>query len=165
MPALKPGVVAPDFELKNLDGSNFHLADALESGPVLLVFLKVNCPVCQFGLPILDRIYSSYGGRHIQVIGISQNDEQKTRQFVQQYNISFPVLLDPAPQYRVSNSYGLTNVPTTYWIDAEQQILRTTVGFARAEYESLAREFAERQHSPAPPLFANNPDVPAFRPG
>ena len=34
------GQVAPDFTLTDQDGAGFHLAEAVGSGPVVLVFLR-----------------------------------------------------------------------------------------------------------------------------
>src|SRR5512133_2681491 len=111
MPALSAGKTAPDFSLPAMDGSIFSLADALKRGPVVLAFFKISCPVCQYAFPFLERIYQAHRGEKVSVIGISQNDKSGTAAFMREYGVTFPVLLDNAPRYPVSNAYGLTNVP------------------------------------------------------
>ena len=60
MPALEAGVQAPEIELQYLDGRKFSLKEERKKGPVVAVFFKVSCPVCQMALPYLDRIYKAY---------------------------------------------------------------------------------------------------------
>src|SRR2546423_7842018 len=57
--------------------------------PALLVFFETDCPTCQLALPYLNFLPGS-----IQVLGISQDDQASTREFVQQLHISFPVEVD-----------------------------------------------------------------------
>ncbi len=116
MAALEAGSQAPQFELPAMDGSKFSLHDALSRGPVLAVFFKISCPVCQYALPFFERIYKAYGEGKLSIVGISQNDKQDTAKFASQYGVTFPILLDNTKAFPVSNAYGLTTVPTTFWI-------------------------------------------------
>ena len=61
MPALTVGTTAPDFTLPDMDGKQFSLRQAIARGPVVLVFFKVSCPVCQFAFPFIERIYKASG--------------------------------------------------------------------------------------------------------
>ena len=61
MAALEAGKQAPQFELPAMDGSKFSLQDALHRGPVLAVFFKNSCPVCQYALPYFERAYAVMG--------------------------------------------------------------------------------------------------------
>src|SRR5215471_11730408 len=108
MRALEAGVAAPEMELQHLDGSKFSLKEARKKGPVVAVFFKVSCPVCQMALPYLDRIYRAYekSGR-FKFVGVSQDNAADTKAFNRQYSITYPVVLDPTGKYPVSNAYGI----------------------------------------------------------
>ena len=56
MPALSAGKAAPEFTLEKMDGGKFDLREVLSRGPVLAVFFKISCPVCQFTFPYLQRL-------------------------------------------------------------------------------------------------------------
>ena len=117
MPALIAGVPAPKFKLHDLESGPFSLEEALKHGPVLLVFFKISCPTCQFTLPYLERLYQGLKGKSVPaIVGISQNNQKDTAAFLRQYGVSFPVLLDDPMGYPVSNAYGITNVPTLFYI-------------------------------------------------
>ena len=116
MAALTVGTSAPDFKLQTMDGKPFSLRDALAQGPVVAAFFKISCPVCQYTFPFLERIYKVYGGKNVTIVGISQNQKKDTAAFAKEYGLTFPILLDDTNAYPVSNAYGLTNVPTIFWI-------------------------------------------------
>src|SRR6266446_2366340 len=73
MAALTAGTKAPQFELPSMDGSKFSLNEALTRGPVLAVFFKVSCPVCQYAFPYFQRVYKAYGNSKLTVVWISED--------------------------------------------------------------------------------------------
>src|SRR5258707_5101894 len=112
MAALEPGNAAPEFCLPALDGKEFALQEALNRGPVVLAFFKISCPVCQFAFPFLERIYRAPHTDQVSIVGVSQNGKKDTAAFMKEFGITFPVLLEDADKFAVSNAFGLTNVPT-----------------------------------------------------
>src|ERR1700692_3302268 len=130
MAALPAGTKALDFPSPavfigkdgNKEGDKFSLQSALQQGPVLAAFFKVSCPTCQYAFPYLERIHQAHGGKKINVVGISQNDQRDTAAFLKEYGVTFPTLLDDPNGYAVSNAYGLTNVPSLFLIGQEGQI-------------------------------------------
>src|SRR5215469_9948614 len=117
MRALEAGVQAPEIELQYLDGTKFSLKEARKKGPVVAAFFKVSCPVCQMAAPYLDRIFKAYekSGK-VTFVGVSQDNAADTQAFNRRFGVNFPVVLDPAGKYPVSNAYKLTNVPTTFMV-------------------------------------------------
>src|SRR2546425_13372145 len=103
------GHQAPTFALNGTNGQPFSLADALRKGPVVAAFFQISCPVCQFTLPFLERLYETYGDDRVSFVGISQDDKRDTKEFCAEYDLSFPPLLDRA-RYLVRNQCGLPNV-------------------------------------------------------
>jgi peroxiredoxin len=165
MAALTPGTSAPDFTLKNTDGKQFSLREALAHGPVVAAFFKISCPVCQYALPFLERIYKSYGHKNVTIVGISQNEKKDTLAFMKEYGVTFPVLLDDTNTYPVSNAYGLTNVPTIFWIAQDGDIEISSVGWVRKEIEDINRRAAEASGDGRQPIFHAGDDVADFRAG
>jgi peroxiredoxin len=165
MPALAVGRNAPDFTLSTMDGKSFSLRDALVHGPVVAAFFKISCPVCQYAFPFLERIYKAYGSKNVTIVGVSQNNAKDTGLFIKEYGVTFPVLLDETNSYPVSNAYGLTNVPTVFWIDSDGTIEVSSVGWVQEEIEEINQKFAEAGKSSQQPVFRPDESIPAYRPG
>jgi peroxiredoxin len=160
---IETGNTAPDFSLKALDGKQYSLDSLLARGPVVLAFFKISCPVCQFTLPFLQRIFERFG-QSASVIGVSQDDARNTKEFNQEYGVGFPTLLDE-PSYSASNAYGLTNVPTVFLIAPDGTVKVSCMGFDKASLEKIAGQLAQHQKIVAAPLFRPDEVVPAYKPG
>ena len=165
MPALSAGKAAPPFALKTLEGKPFALKDALERGPVVLVFLKVSCPTCQYALPFYERLFKAYKNQQVTLVAVSQNDVNDTAAFAREFGVTFPVLVDEMRSYPVSNAYGLTNVPTIFWIGTDGEIELSSVGWTKADFEQINRKMAEAAQIAAASMFQPSEAVPDFRAG
>ncbi len=165
MAALTTGSKAPDFELKAMDGKRFVLRDELTHGPIILAFFKVSCPTCQYAFPFLERLERAYGHKGARIIGVSQNDPRDTANFTKEFGVTFPVLLDDTKSYPVSNAYGLTNVPTIFWVTQDAQIEISSVGWVKAEFEKIGRKMAEYVKIDPAVIFKSGEDVRDFRAG
>jgi peroxiredoxin len=164
MPALTPGKQAPNFALTTTDRKLFSLDEALARGPVVLAFFKVSCPVCQYAFPYFDRLYKAFKGRDVTVIGISQDNARDTADFINTFRLTLPIALEPEP-YPVSAAYDLTNVPTLFEIDSDGKIVISSVGWDRAELESVYRHYSDANATTPPPLFKAGENVADFKAG
>jgi peroxiredoxin len=165
MSALTAGTKAPEFELKAMNGKTFVQRDELAQGPVVVAFFKVGCPTCQYAFPFLERLEQAYGHQGVRLVGVSQNDRKKTADFTKEFGITFPVLLDDSDTYPVSNAYGLTNVPSIFWIAQDGEIEISSVGWLKADFEAISRKMAEARNIPPQSVFKPGEDVRDFRAG
>jgi peroxiredoxin len=170
MTALSSGTIAPQFELKTLDGKQFSLSGSLTRGPVVLAFFKISCPTCQYALPFYERLHQAYGQNEVALVGISQNNAKETAAFADQFGITFPILLDDTHSYPVSNAYGITNVPTLFWIaphanGEDGEIELSSVGWMKADFEQINRKMAEAGKTAPAAVFKQGEDVLAMRAG
>jgi peroxiredoxin len=153
---LTAGARAPEFRLARLDGGESTLQDLIATGPVLLAFFKISCPVCQMTFPYLDRIHTP--GR-LPIYGVSQNDEEDTRWFNGEYRVTFPTLLDREENdFAASNAFGLSNVPAMFLIERDGTVSRVIEGWVKKDIEFLAGLAGV-----AP--FRQGDDVPAWKAG
>jgi peroxiredoxin len=165
MPALATGTKAPEFSLKTTDGNQFDLASELSRGPVVLAFFKVSCPTCQYAFPFMERLHRAYRKNSAQIVGVSQNGAKDTVSFAREFGVSFPLLLDDPSNYAVSNAYGLTNVPTVYWIAQDGEIEVSSVGWVKADFEQINRKMADVGKTAPAAIFQPYEDVRAYRAG
>lgn len=164
MPALTAGTVAPEINLPSTRGMKLSLRQALKRGPAIAAFFKISCPVCQFTLPYLERIYKAYPGNRVTIIGVSQDEQDYTEEFAREYDITFPLLLDPVDRYPASNAYDLTNVPSIFLIN-DGKVKLSIVGWDKRDMETLNADVARASGVPIQPLFHKGEDVPASKAG
>ena len=161
---IQAGDKAPRFSLRDAAGNEYSLAEELRKGPVIAAFFKISCPVCQFTFPFLERLYQSFGTNVATFLGVSQDDALDTREFCQEYGVTFPALMDDE-RYTVSNLYGLTNVPSIFLIGADGVVKIACVGFDKTKLEAISSELAAFAKRPSTALFLAGEVVPGFKPG
>jgi peroxiredoxin len=154
MSQLAVGSTAPDFELKDADGTPHRLSDALARGPVALVFYKAECPTCQFTFSYIQKIFEKTSHSRRAIWAISEDDTPETRHFIEQNGLTFDVLIDEYP-YPVSAAFGMEYVPGIFLILPDKKISVSEYGFSKAGLNGIAGfEF-----------FTPNDGLPAVRPG
>jgi peroxiredoxin len=132
---LHPGDPAPAFRLERLEGGEAALEELLVTAPVLLVFFKASCPVCQLTLPFLDRVRSA--GR-LPIYAISQNSPEDTREFNRHFGVALPTLLDREDRgFPASNQFGISSVPALFLVERDGTISRVIEGWQKQEIEKL----------------------------
>jgi len=136
---LGAGDKAPSFSLPEASGHLSSLSELLARGPTLLALYKISCPVSQMTLPFLERIAQ---GRKpadaLQVVAISQDDESATRHFCEKYKLTFPHLFDREEDgFKVSNAFGITNVPSLFLVETDGTISTASMGFVKRDLEAI----------------------------
>lgn len=102
---LKVGDKAPDFTIKNSNGSEtFNLSKALKKGPVVLVFYRGQwCPFCNKHLSQLNDSLSQIQAKGATVVAISPETDENIAKTVEKTKASFAILHDE--QLVVMKSY------------------------------------------------------------
>jgi peroxiredoxin len=157
--------MAPDISLPRLGGKQFSLREALKQGPAVVAFFKISCPVCQFTLPYLERIYRAYPQGRYTLVGVSQDEDNYTEEFAREFGITFPLALDDVDKYLASTAYDLTNVPTAFLVAPDGEVRLTIVGWDRRDMERLNAEVAKASGIAPVPLFQPGEKVLDSRPG
>jgi peroxiredoxin len=99
------------------------------------------------------------------LIGVSQNNQEDTAAFAKEFGITFALLLDDTITYPVSNAYGLTHVPTIFWIARDGEIEVTSVGWSKPDFENINRRMAEAGAVAPAYVFCAGDDVRDYRGG
>ncbi len=114
------GTVAPTFVLPVYGGGSSGLIDlhALRGHPVLLNFWSESCPPCRIEMPYLEHTYTQYAAHgEFTLLGINQADpKEEIAPFGKEFKITYPLLFDKGDTINVA--YGVTAIPTTYFIDS-----------------------------------------------
>jgi peroxiredoxin len=128
---LSPGDLAPNFALQGGDGAIRQLAD-YRGKPVVLNFWATWCAPCRQEMPELVAAFQDHQDQDLVILGINaQESGQQARQFMDQYQITFPVALDSRGE--VQQLYQVRGLPTTVFIDREGRIAVRHAGLLTRE--------------------------------
>jgi thiol-disulfide isomerase/thioredoxin len=112
---------APDFELLDLDGETFRLADH-RGQVVVLNFWATWCPPCRAEIPGFIRLQNEFREDGVVFVGVALDEEgaEVVEPYSRQRGINYPVLLDRGAVARQFD--GGRVVPTTLLIDRSGRI-------------------------------------------
>ena len=133
---LSIGSKAPDFELYDLDGDAHKLSD-YRGKPVLLNFWATWCGPCRSEMPHLEEVYSEWKDEGLTFFAVNVGESStEVIPFMEYYGFNMPVLLDNART--VMRKYGVSGIPTTYFVDEDGIIQNRVVG-AFPDRESIEK--------------------------
>ena len=142
---LKAGEQAPDFTLKDLDGSPIRLSD-LKGKRIVLVFWASWCPDCRAEVPELKAMYTAADPAKVEFVSVSFDREFDTLQKFAADNVLPGIqLFDPAgkKESKVGADYHIKWIPSLYLIDATGRIELGTVVAAKIAAALQGQQAAE----------------------
>ncbi len=128
------GYLAPGFTLRNLKG-NYVSLEKYRGQVVVLNFWATWCAPCRVEMPSFENLYRRFRseGMVVLAVAIDKNADAKVKSFVDEYGLSFPVLLDAKGE--VEQLYPSVTIPFTYVIDREGRIVARVDGAKNWESE------------------------------
>jgi len=128
----KPGYAAPAFELPALDEQNYAVGGTQDK--LLMVnFWASWCGPCELEAPDLVALYDKYGDK-MELYGVnatSYDKERQARQFVDDFELRFPILMDR--EGIATKLYKISTFPTTLLIDHNGVVKERVVGVITRE--------------------------------
>ena len=125
----KLGDIMRDFTITNVNGKKLTLSELLaEKELVMLNFWYIDCSACVMEFPCLVESYEKYKD-DVAVIAINPNTSDNVtdiKLFINQYGLTFDVAQDAG--VGLANAFGVTNYPTSVFIDRYGVITFVEVG-------------------------------------
>ena len=127
-------MTAPDFTVVDADGNEVKLSDFFGK-PIVLNFWASWCGPCRSEMPDFDEKYQELGD-DVQFLMVNMTDGSretldKAKTFVEDEGFSFPVFYDV--NYDAAITYGVSSLPTTYFIASDGTLVAYGMGAIDAE--------------------------------
>lgn len=124
---VKVNYPSPDLSLNDTQGISHSLADY--RGQIVLINLWATwCIPCKEEMPALQSFYDKYKDNGFVVIAINDGDpEQDVLQFVKDYDLTFPIWLDPT-YIATEQAFKTMNLPSSFVIDRDGTVQLMWVG-------------------------------------
>ena len=145
---VKVGDDAPNFSLQDANGKTFTLADYKGKSPVVIYFYpKANTPGCTKEACGIRDDFPEFKKSDIAIFGISVDSKEDIKEFVNDYNLNFPLLSDiektTCKEYGVLNNLGFAN-RITFIIDKNGKIAKILKNFDIEKHSQLALDIAKK---------------------
>lgn len=123
------GSMAPDFDLKLLDGNGKTMKlSSLRGKAVIVDFWATYCGPCKIEMPWFVELQKKYGPEGLQIVGVAVDDagEKAISDFTKKMGINYPILIGTE---KVADLYGgLDGLPTTFFVDRSGKIIDRQLG-------------------------------------
>ena len=120
-------ILATDFTLPMLSGGNLTLSET-RGKMTIINFWASWCAPCKMEAPHLQEFYEEYSDR-VEIVAVNNTSKDKREDvaaFVEQYGLTFPVLLDETGE--INTMYGAFAIPTTVFLNEKGEIIHEYVG-------------------------------------
>ncbi|SHI31265.1 Peroxiredoxin [Mesonia phycicola] len=124
----KIGEVATDFDLKNVDGNMFSLADIENAKGYIVVFTCNECPFAKMYEDRLIALHNKYASKGYSVVAINPNvseDNEKENFTAMQKRAEekqFPYVYLADTEHKIFPQYGAVRTPHVFLLDAERKV-------------------------------------------
>ena len=132
---------APDFTLLDLNDKVVNFKKDFDGKKTLLVFWATSCVNCKEEMRILEKVYKESTDKGFYIVSINvYQDKDLVEDFVQELDLTFPVLLDKEGE--VAEVYSVYGIPISYVIGASGVINDKHIGgLAEEEVMALIEEY------------------------
>lgn len=119
-------IMAPDFSLPELNAGQLRLS-SYRGKVVLLDFWATWCDPCREEIPHFVDLQNKYGGRGLQIIGVSMDDgPEPVRDFCRRFRMNYPVAMGDA---KIGELYGgVLGLPVAFVIGRDGRIYAKHTG-------------------------------------
>ena len=119
--------IAPDFSLPSMSGGQLSLKD-YRGKVVFINFWATWCATCKVEMPSMEKVYRKFKDQGLEMLTISVDKDQSLIQpFLKEYDLTFPVLLDPNSE-TAKKAYKTTGVPETFIVNKQGIIVHKAIG-------------------------------------
>ncbi len=139
-PKLQNHQPAPAFALPDLDGKIWNFPQDFQSQVVVVRFWADWCPFCAPEMRDIEPIQQELRDQGLRVLAVNvRQDRDTAARFIAKLGISYSVLLDE--DGALARQYGVTGLPTTYFIDRSGRLHTRILGEAPPQlFDKLVRE-------------------------
>lgn len=126
---------AADFTLTDLSGKQWRLHD-LQGKVVLVNFWATWCPPCRKEMPDLQALYEKHGKQGLVILALSDEEQNKVRDYIAAQHYSFPVLLDTGGA--TAKAFSVDGIPKSFVFTRDGKLAAQAIDMrTRSQFEAM----------------------------
>jgi len=134
---LNPKDKVPSLIGVDLEGEEFSLQYP-SSRKTILFWFSSTCPSCEHNLEFWKEIYRKHESEKLTVLGVTHSGEGKIEEFVQKFQVGFPVLV--VSDFSILDQYKVEVIPQTMLIDTDGIVQKVWPGPLSENYKQEIEE-------------------------
>ncbi|WP_214794769.1 MULTISPECIES: redoxin domain-containing protein [unclassified Exiguobacterium] len=126
---IEAGDEAPNFKLVTLDGSTLYERENYEGKGMLLNFWGTFCEPCKKEMPVVQENYATLQDMGVDFWAVNVGETPlRVDNFINDLGVGldYPILMDTKSE--VEKAYGIYNLPVTFVIDGEGNVIEKYEG-------------------------------------
>ena len=131
------------FELPDLDGNTVSISD-FEGKYVLINFWATWCTYCDQEMPDLQKLQDTYGDELVVLLVNVQEKEDDIRAYLEKRKLSMLTVQDLKGE--VSGMYGVTGMPSSYFVTPDQRVIGYVAGMMSYETMEQSLDYVKAQY-------------------
>ena len=137
---IKKGDKAPLFRIDSYNAGTIDLGEIIGKEKIVLIFSRYfGCPICQLDLNILLENVSEIKSKGAKLLYVTQSGEKVAKEFIEKYNIDFPVI--PSTKDELYADYGLGLMTAEAVANVKNKFKEATkLGLQHGEYEGWEKQ-------------------------
>jgi thiol-disulfide isomerase/thioredoxin len=121
------------FSFKDINGRKVSLSE-FKGKVIILDFWATWCVPCKAEIPGFIELQKKYGGRGLQIIGLSVDDSMPTaKKYATEMKMNYPVLLADGKEDILRAYDPIPSIPVSVVIDREGKIVSRHVGIVKMD--------------------------------
>ena len=132
---IKVGDRAPQFKIESYNAGLIDLSGLIGKQKIVLLFSRYfGCPICQLDFNILLEAVPEIKEKGAKLLYVTQSGEKVANEFIEKYNVDFPVI--PSSKKELYAEYGLGLMNAGAVTKVRKKFKEATErGFVHGDYE------------------------------
>ena len=160
-----PGVRAPEFHVPLVGGGFRGLADLVEPGGGIVLFVKSDCPSSRLVASHIGPLARALEKEGRLFLAVVQESEKGAAAFRADGGVPGVLAYDDAP-HAASLDFDITTVPTLLVVDGAGIVAERIEGFVKRDYTTLGETVEQALAlGDVPPVLERLEELPEIKPG
>lgn len=132
---IEVGDKAPHFKIESYNAGMIDLSELIGKQKIVLIFSRYfGCPICQLDFNILLETVPEINNKGAKLLYITQSGEKVAIEYIERYNVNFPVIPSSRKELYAEYGLGLMNAGAAAKVRKKFKDA-TEKGFVHGDYE------------------------------
>ena len=137
---IKVGDKAPHFKIESYNEGMIDLSELIGDQKIVVIFSRYfGCPICQLDFNILLEAVPEIKEKGAKLLYVTQSGEKVAREFIEKYNVDFPVISSSKDELYAEYGLGLMTAGAVTKVRSKMKEA-SKLGIGHGDYEGWEKQ-------------------------